>query len=123
MKTVLKYIKPYYLRMFFGLVIKIAGTVVELFIPYILTHILENVIYTSDVKKIIFWGLMMVLCAGSACILNIIANRMASKVSNDFSEILRRDLFAKTLRLSAAQTDYFTIASLESRITTDTYNI
>ena len=123
MKTVLKYIKPYYLRMLWGLTIKIAGTVVELFIPYILTHILENVIYTSNVKKIVFWGFMMILCAGCACIFNIIANRMASKVSNDFSEILRRDLFAKTLRLSAAQTDAFTIASLESRITTDTYNI
>lgn len=123
MKTVLKYIKPYYLRMLWGLTIKIAGTVVELFIPYILTHILENVIYTSNVKKIVFWGFMMMLCAGCACIFNIIANRMASKVSNDFSEILRRDLFAKTLRLSAAQTDAFTIASLESRITTDTYNI
>ncbi len=123
MKTVLKYIKPYYLRMLWGLTIKIAGTVVELFIPYILTHILENVIYTSNVKKIVFWGFMMILCAGCACIFNVIANRMASKVSNDFSEILRRDLFAKTLRLSAAQTDSFTIASLESRITTDTYNI
>jgi len=123
MKTVLKYIKPYYLRMLWGLSIKIAGTVVELFIPYILTHILENVIYTSNVKKIVFWGFMMILCAGCACIFNVIANRMASKVSNDFSEILRRDLFAKTLRLSAAQTDAFTIASLESRITTDTYNI
>ncbi len=123
MKTLLKYIKPYYLRMLLGLSIKITGTVVELFIPFILTHILENVIYTADVKKIIFWGIMMMLCAGSACICNIIANRMAARVSNDFSEHLRRDLFAKTLRLSAAQTDAFTIASLESRITTDTYNI
>ncbi len=123
MKTILKYIKPYYFRMLLGLSIKIAGTVVELFIPYILTHILENVIYTADVKKIIFWGIMMILCAGCACIFNIIANRMAARVSNNFSEHLRRDLFAKTLRLSAAQTDAFTIASLESRITTDTYNI
>ncbi len=123
MKTVVKYIKPYYLRMLFGLSIKIAGTVVELFIPYILTHILENVIYRSQVKEIIFWGLMMILCAASACVLNIFANRMAARVSNNFIKTLRHDLFAKTLRLSAAQTDYFTIASLESRITTDTYNI
>ena len=123
MKTVLKYIKPYYLRMLFGLIIKICGTVVELFIPFILTHILENVIKTGDIKRIILWGGVMILCAGSACVLNIIANRMAARVSNNFSETLRRDLFAKTLRLSASQTDGFTIASLESRITTDTYNI
>ena len=123
MKTILKYIKPYYLRMMLGLSIKIIGTVAELFIPYILTHILQNVIYTSDFKKIIFWGFMMMLCALSACVCNITANRMAARVSNNFSQKLRHDLFAKTLRLSAAQTDSFTIASLESRITTDTYNI
>ncbi len=123
MKTVLKYIQPYYFKMLLGLSIKIAGTVVELFIPYILTHILGTVIETSDFKKIFFWGMMMILCAALACIFNIIANRMAARVSNDFSETLRKDLFAKTLSLSAAQTDNFTVASLESRITTDTYNI
>ena len=86
MNTILKYIKPYYIRMLFGLSIKIVGTVVELFIPYILTHILENVIKTSDFKQIVFWGIMMILCAGAACLFNIIANRMAARVSNDFSE-------------------------------------
>ena len=123
MKTLIKYLRPFYLRMLGGLSIKIMGTVVELFIPYILTHILENVILAQDIKKIIFWGLLMILCAAAACICNIIANRMAAKVSRNYSEQLRRDLFAKTLRLSSAQTDSFTIASLESRITTDTYNI
>ncbi len=123
MKTLLKYLKPHYPRMGVGLAIKTVGTLVELFIPYILTHILENVILTQDVKQIVFWGLLMIACAGSACISNIIANRMAAAVSRNFSEAVRHDLFAKTLRLSASQTDRFTIASLESRITTDTYNI
>ena len=54
---------------------------------------------------------------------NIIANRMAAKVARIFSESVRRDLFDRSIRLSAAQTDRFTIASLESRITTDTYNV
>ena len=123
MKTILKYIKPYYAKMLLGFSIKMTATIVELFIPYILTHILENVIKTSDVKKVILWGGLMMLCAGVACVGNVTANRMAARMSNDFCEELRSDLFAKTLRLSARQTDKFTIASLESRITTDTYNI
>ena len=65
----------------------------------------------------------MVLCALIACLFNIWANRMAAKVSRDFSESVRHDLFDKTLRLSAAKTDEFTIPSLESRITTDTYHV
>ena len=63
------------------------------------------------------------IAAAAACVLNIVANRMAAKVSRNFSEKVRRDLFDHTLRLSAAQTDKFTIPSLESRITTDTYNL
>lgn len=65
----------------------------------------------------------MILCAFTACVCNIVANRMAAKVSRNFSEKVRHDLFSHTLRLSAAQTDKFTIPSLESRITTDTYNL
>lgn len=103
--------------------IKVTGTIVELFLPYILSHILKNVVVTGEVKYIVFWGLLMISCAGTACLFNVIANRMASKVARDFSERVRMDLFAKMLHLSAAQTDRFTIPSLESRITTDTYNV
>lgn len=123
MKLLIKYLRPYFKRMSLGLAIKTFGTVVELLIPYILTHILKNVIVSVNIGKIIFWGSMMILCAALAFISNVVANRMASKVSRDFSENMRRDLFAKTIRLSAANTDKFTIASLESRITSDTYNI
>ncbi len=106
-----------------GLTIKVTGTLVELLLPLILSHIIENVVKDRSVTKILLWGGVMILCAGCACVCNIIANRMSSKVSRDFSESLRRDLFASTLRLSDAQTDAFTIPSLESRITTDTYNV
>ena len=123
MKIMIRYLKPFFGRMSIGLIIKIAGTVVELMLPYILSHILKTVVVTQSIPEIIKWGSLMILCAGTACILNIIANRMAAKVSRNFSEKVRHDLFSHTLRLSAAQTDRFTIPSLESRITTDTYNL
>ncbi len=123
MKTILLYLKPFYRRMSLGLFIKILGTLVELALPYILTHILENVVVTQDIRQIVFWGSAMIVCAGLACLFNVVANRMAAKVSRNFSEHVRHDLFDKTMRLSPAQTDAFTIPSLESRITTDTYNL
>lgn len=106
-----------------GLAIKTTGTVVELFLPYILSHILKNVVVEQSIPQILFWGALMIICALSGCLLNIVANRMAARVSRDFSEKIRHDLFDKTLRLSAAKTDEFTIPSLESRITTDTYHV
>ena len=123
MKFVLSYLKPFKKRMAISLVIKIAGTVAELFLPLLLTHILDNVVTTLDVKKVVFYGILMIICAGIACVLNIIANRMAAKTSTKFSEKMRKDLFRKTLYLSSAETDRFTIPSLESRITTDSYNV
>ena len=105
-----------------GFCIKTLGTLSELMLPYILSHILENVI-GKDVKEVVLWGGVMMLCSGLACLLNIVANRMAARVSRNFAEEMRKDLFIRTLRLSAAQTDKFTIPSLESRITTDTYNV
>ena len=123
MKFLLTYLKPFRNRMAVGFSIKVAGTVAELFLPYILTHILDNVIGTLLVEKVVFWGVVMIICAAAACAGNIIANRMAAKTSKDFSKKMRKDLFEKTLYLSASDTDRFTIPSLESRITTDTYNV
>ena len=122
MKIVFKYLREFYGRMTVGLIIKITGTLAELMLPYILSHILANVL-GSGLGDILFWGGMMIVCSVIAWLFNVIANRMAARVSRNFAENMRKDLFIKTLRLSAAQTDKFTIPSLESRITTDTYNV
>lgn len=123
MKTLLTYLRPFARRMSLGFSIKVAGTMVELLLPYILTHILQTVVARERLHEILLWGGVMILCAAAALICNIIANRMAAHVSRCFSEAVRRDLFAATLHLSAAKTDRFTIPSLESRITTDTYHV
>ena len=123
MRMILQYLKPFYGRMSVGLTIKVFGTLIELALPYILSHILKEVVTKQDVGLIAFWGGIMIACAAFACVCNIFANRMAARVARNFSEQMRHDLFDRTMRLSAAQTDKFTIPSLESRITTDTYNV
>lgn len=119
----IRYLRPFFGVMLLGLFIKMSGTVIELALPYILNHILKSVVVEESIKLVVGWGALMMACALAACVLNITANRMAARVARHFSEQVRKDLFAKTIRLSAAQTDRFTIASLESRITTDTYNV
>jgi len=91
MRIVLKYLKPFSAQMACGFIIKVTGTLSELMIPYILTHILKNVIGKS-VRDILLWGGLMVICSVIACICNIIANRMAARVSRNFAEALRKDL-------------------------------
>lgn len=123
MKYILSYLKPLKLRLTAGLSIKVIGTIAELFIPFLLTHILDNIIVTGDINKIIFYGILMAVFALIASLGNIIANRMAAKTTMIFSAAMRKELFEKTLLLSARNTDRYTIPSLESRITSDTYNV
>ncbi len=123
MKRILSYLLPYKTSIALGFLVKVTGTVAELLLPFLLTYILDNVIAALDVQRVIYYGFLMVLCSIVACVGNIVANRMASKVTADFSLAMRRDLFRKTMYFSARDTDAFTIPSLESRITTDTYNV
>ncbi len=123
MKYILTYLNPFKKRMALGLLIKIIGTVAELFLPFLLTYILENVIATLDMGRVIFYGVVMLICSVIACVCNVVANRMAARVATSFTKKMRTELFSKTLYLSARDTDRFTVPSLESRITTDTYNV
>ncbi len=123
MKWVLSYLKPLSLRIALGTTVKIIGTLAELIIPFLLSYILENVIAANEIGEILFFGGLMALCAVIACLGNITANRMAAKTTMLFSTRMRKELFSKTLHLSARSTDHFTIPSLESRITSDTYNV
>ena len=123
MRWVFKYLKPLRPRIAVGISIKITATVAELLIPFLLSYILDNVIATNEPKKILLYGVLMAICAIIACIGNVTANRMAAKTTMIFSTHMRRDLFSKTLHLSARSTDKFTIPSLEARITSDTYNV
>ena len=114
-----------------GLTIKIAGTVVELALPYILGMILNEVIVNyadsgdtdAGLRSILIWGGIMAVCSVAALVFNIIANRMAAFVAKDVATAIRHDLFDSTMRLSCARADAFTVPSLESRLTSDTYNV
>lgn len=123
MNWIFTYLKPLKARISVGFLIKTIGTIAELIIPFLLSYILKNVIKSNDVTRIILYGVLMLICAVVACLGNIIANRMAAKTTMIFSTRMRKELFSKTLQLSARSTDRFTIPSLESRITTDTYNV
>lgn len=123
MKTILRYLKPHVPLMVLGLLIKFAGTIMDLLLPYILSHLIDDVVPTREIRTIILWGVVMVVVSLCGVTGNVTANRMASRVARDTARRIRYDLFARTMRLSAAQVDRFTIPSLEARLTTDTYNI
>lgn len=124
MKKVLTYyLKPYYLRMAGGFVIKFIGTIMDLLIPWILAYMIDEVVPTRSIRNVFLWGFLMIVCAFFAVAGNIIANRFASKVAELSMQKIRHDLFEKVSYLSCRQVNEFTESSLVSRLTSDTYNV
>ncbi len=123
MKRIWQYLKPHILMMILGLVIKFIGTIMDLFLPYILAFIIDDLIPRGELKAVYFYGLLMLICSAVALIGNIVANRMAASVARNVTEKVRLDLFSKISYLSSKSIDSFTIPSLESRLTSDTYHL
>ena len=60
---------------------------------FLLFYILENVISTNDVKRILLYVAFVALCAVGTCLGNIIATRMAANPQCFFFENEKRSLF------------------------------
>lgn len=109
--------------MVLGLIIKFTGTIMDLCLPWILAYMIDDIIPQNNVNLIFIYGVIMVICSIIAVTNNIIANRMASRVARDVTREIRHDLFVKISYFSNTQIDKYTIPSLISRMTSDTYNI
>ena len=117
------YLRPYVWRIAGGLSLKFTGTIMDLLLPWALAHIVDVVIPRKDMGQVLLWGLFMLLFSGAGLVTSVLANRSASRVARDATRRIRHDLFARIAHLSSAQVDRFTIPSLISRMTSDTYNI
>lgn len=123
MKNLIKYLSPYKRRIAFALSIKVIGTVMDLFIPWLLAIMIDGIMLSAGTGTVTVYGILMIVCSLCALICNVLANRSASKVSALCIQSIRHDLFEKISYLDASQIDEFSISSLEARITTDTYNV
>lgn len=123
MKLILEYMGHYKWRVTRAMLLKLLGTFTELLIPYVLEHLIDNVAPEKDIKKIIFWGVTMIVLAVLVRFINVTANRQAVGISKNATYEIRRDLFFKSVNLSGSQIDEFGLPSLTSRMTADSYNV
>lgn len=123
MKRVFSYFKPLLLKVILCLLIKISGVIIELFIPILLSHILDVVVKEGTMLDIVLYGLLMIICSLGGFFGNCKANQIAARIARNVSINLRKDLFEKIMTLSASTVDEVTIPSLVARMSSDTYNI
>lgn len=106
-----------------GITIKFIGAIMDLLLPWILSYLIDEVAPTRDMGLVLLWGGAMLLASVLAWVTNIVANRMAAWVAQHTTRAIRHDLFQRISLLSCSQIDHFSIPSLESRLTSDTYHI
>ena len=123
MRKLERYLHPYWGYMVLTMLIKLTAAALELMIPDCMETILDVMVPAGDTQRIFLYGGLMLLCALGCLGGNILANRMSAVSSGKITLAIRHDLFARLQDLSARQMDQLTVASAESRLTSDTYNI
>ena len=123
MKLIFQYLDRYRRSILFVMSIKLLGTMAELMLPYILEHLIDDIVPLGHLAPVFFWGLLMAVAAIITRWLNVVANRRAVENAHNISYDVRQALFKKTVNLSGAQFDAFGLPSLISRMTSDSYNV
>ncbi|MGM9606894.1 MAG: ABC transporter ATP-binding protein [Oscillospiraceae bacterium] len=123
MKLIFSYIKKYQWMVVGVILLKVVATFLELLLPYVLEHLIDNVAPMKDLQQVLLWGAAMLVLAVLIRFLNVTANRKATKVSEKAAYAVRRDLFWHSVNLSGRQMDEIGLPSLTSRMTADSYNV
>lgn len=123
MRFLWKYLKKYSRRIAGVMGIKLAGTALELLIPYVMEHLIDHVVPTKQMASVLLWGFAMIVLAIGVRVLNVSANRMSVRTSKEATYEVRRDLFHAALNLSGSQMDGVGLPSVISRMTSDSYNV
>jgi ATP-binding cassette subfamily B multidrug efflux pump len=123
MKKYLKYIKPYLIYFILGPIFMLTEVFGEIWIPRLMSFIINNGVANRDVAYIFKIGGVM-FCACLVMVIGGIGGAyFAAKASVSFSADLRSDLFKKIQGFSFADLDEFSTGSLVTRLTNDLQQI
>jgi len=123
MKLIFKALAKYKWAAALSIFLKLLGTLTELSLPYILEYIIDTLVPAGRLRPVMLWGSLMFVAAILTRFLNATANRRAVNTAHFVSYDIRNRLFRKTINLSGSRFDAFTLPSLISRMTSDSYNV
>ena len=123
MKKYAKYIKPYLFFFIVGPIMMLTEVFGEVWIPRLMSMIINNGVANHDIGYIIKIGFIML----GACLLmvcgGVLGGYFSVRASVGFTGDLRSELFSKVQRFSFADLDDFSTGSLVTRLTNDLQQI
>lgn len=119
MTKVLKYLKKYWYFALLSPLFMILEVSMDLVQPSLMSRIVDDGIVTGDISLIVELGVQMLIFTIVGCGGGVLSGVFGNMAAQNFSNDLRKDAFAKVMKMSFQQTDKFTIGSLVTRLTND----
>lgn len=119
MTKVLSYLKRYWYFALLTPLFMVLEVSMDLVQPSLMSRIVDEGIVAGDMELIINLGIQMLIFTIVGCCGGVLSGVFGNLASQNFSNDLRKDAFAKVMKMSFQQTDKFTIGSLVTRLTND----
>lgn len=114
-----QYFQKYKLQFIMGPAFKLAEAILELFVPIVMSKIIDVGVKNGDTAYILKMGALMFALGAVGLLFAIICQYSAAVAQQGVGTDLRRDVFAKIHALSAADRAKFSNATLVTRLTND----
>ena len=116
-------VKQYKLPAFITPVFVILEVLMEVLIPFVIAHLIDNGVEVGNYQVITEAGTILIILALLALLFGILAGRTSAVASAGFARNLRRAVFSNVQMFSFANIDKYSAPSLITRLTTDVTNI
>jgi len=123
MLKLLRFLKPYRIPVAAVMVVVFFQCMGDLYLPTLMSNIVNKGITNGDVPYIMFTGAMMLLVAIGSSICAILASYLSSHVAMGFGEDLRSRIFSKVSLFSLHEFDRFGTPSLVTRSSNDVMQV
>ena len=123
MKKLFKYLRPYKWQAIIVIVLTTVQSISQLYLPNLMSDIVDKGVVGQDVGLIIQTGLIMLGFTLIVSICTIVARLFASRTAVGFARDLRHDIFSKVENYSLDEFDKIGTASLITRSTNDVTQI
>ena len=112
-------LREYKRDMIISVIFMIFAVTLEVFIPFIMSYMIDFGISPGNMNMILLIGGILVVCALASLGVGIVAARASAVASAGFAKNLREDIYGQITDFSFHNLDKFPTASLITRLTTD----
>lgn len=119
MRKLLPFMKKYVLYAISSPILMILEVAADIFIPYLMSLIVDVGIANKDINYIVQLGAIMIGAALLAMVFGILSAHVGAKAGYGFASEVRKELFGEIQDFSFANLDDFSVSSLITRLTND----